>query len=101
MSNFTFELDDFAEEEFYNIINYYKQFDQALSADFIQEFDQTVKQLVAFPKAGNQYLHQTRRAILNRFPYAIVYNIYENEEVIIAHAVMHMKRKPDYWQERL
>lgn len=53
MSNFTFELDDFAEEEFYNIINYYKQFDQALSADFIQEFDQTVKQLIAFPKAGN------------------------------------------------
>jgi len=39
MSNFEFELDDFAKEEFYNIVDYYKQFDQELSADFIQEFD--------------------------------------------------------------
>jgi plasmid stabilization system protein ParE len=99
MSNFTFELDDFAEEEFYNIVDYYKQFDQELSADFIQEFDQAVQQLIAFPKAGNPYLHQTRRVILSRFPYAIVYKIYEKN--IVAHAVMHMRRKPDYWQERL
>lgn len=100
MNDFIFELDDFAEEEFYNIVDYYKRFDQELSTDFIQEFDQAVNQLIAFPKAGNPYLHQTRRAILNRFPYAIVYKIYD-EEIIVAHAVMHMKRKPDYWQERL
>lgn len=100
MSNFRFELDDFAEEEFYNIVDYYKQFDQSLSADFIKEFDHSVQRLTRFPRAGNPYLHQTRRIILDRFPYAIVYKIYEDES-IIAHAVMHLKRKPDYWKEHL
>lgn len=100
MSDLTFELDDFAENEFYNIVAYYKQFDGKLSSDFIREFDQAVHQLRAFPKAGSPYLHDTRRIILDRFPYAIIYKIY-NKSVIVAHAVMHMKRKPDYWQERL
>lgn len=98
MSNFTFELDEFAEKEFYKIVDYYKQFDQELSSDFIKEFDQSVDQLLAFPQAGNPYLHNTRRIILNRFPYAIVYKIYDSN-VIVVHAVMHMKRKPGYWQE--
>lgn len=100
MSDFTFELDDFAQQEFYNIVTYYKQFDQRLSSDFIREFDQAVNQLITFPKAGNPYLHDTRRIILDRFPYAIIYKVYD-KSVIVVHAVMHMKRKPDYWQERL
>jgi hypothetical protein len=66
----------------------------------IEDFDQSVQQIISFPKAGNPYLHNTRRIILNLFPYAIVYKIY-NESLMVAHTVMHMKRKPDYWQERL
>lgn len=100
MSGYKFELDNFAEEEFYDIVDYYRQFDRELSSDFIHEFDRTVQQLIVFPKAGNPYLHDTRRVFLNRFPYAIVYKIY-NTDVITAHAVMHLKRQPDYWQERL
>lgn len=57
MSTFLFKLDDFAEAEFYSIVDYYKQFDNSLSLDFIQEFDQSLKQLKAFPKAGTPYLH--------------------------------------------
>jgi plasmid stabilization system protein ParE len=100
MSNLTFELDDFAEAEFYNIIDYYKQFDQSLSADFIQEFDKAIQLLQDFPKAGSPYLHETKRVILRQFPYAIVYKIYRNN-LIVVHAVMHIKRKPDYWKDRL
>lgn len=100
MSNLAFELDDAAEAEFYTIVGYYKQFDPALSSDFIQEFDRAVQRLLDFPNAGSPYLHGTKRIILRRFPYSIVYKIYR-DEVIVAHAVMHMIRKPDYWKERL
>jgi len=100
MTKFAFELDDSAEAELYNIVDYYKQFDHSLSSDFIQEFERAVQRLLDFPKAGSPYLHGTNRFILRRFPYAIVYKIYR-DEVIVAHAVMHMKRKPDYWKERL
>ena len=100
MRKLTFELDDAAEKEFYSVIDYYKQFDRTLSSDFIQEFDRAVKRLQKFPDAGSPYLHNTKLVILHRFPYAIVYKIYR-DEVIVVHAVMHMKRKPDYWKERI
>jgi len=100
MSRLAFELDNAAEVEFYNIVDYYKQFDRSLSSDFIQEFDRAVQRLLDFPKAGSPYLHGTKRIILRRFPYSIIYKIYR-DEVIVAHAVMHMRRKPDYWKERL
>jgi hypothetical protein len=46
MSDYTFELDENAETEFYDIVNYYKQINPHLSSDFIQEFDQAVKWLM-------------------------------------------------------
>ncbi|MEX0780075.1 MAG: type II toxin-antitoxin system RelE/ParE family toxin [Balneolales bacterium] len=100
MRKIAFELEDAAEAEFYNIVNYYKQFDRALSVDFTREFEVAVQQLIKFPQAGHPYLHQTKRIFLNRFPYAIVYKVYR-EELIIVFAIMHMKRKPDYWEKRL
>jgi toxin ParE1/3/4 len=95
-----FELVDGAEAEFYDIVDYYKQFDQALSYDFIQEFEDAVQRQIKFPKAGHTYLQQTKRTFLNRFPYAIVYKIYR-DELIMVFAIMHIKRKPDYWKKRL
>jgi plasmid stabilization system protein ParE len=46
MDKMAFELDDAAEAEFYDIVDYYKQFDQALSYDFIQEFEDAVQRLI-------------------------------------------------------
>lgn len=40
-----------------------------------------------------------RRVLLSRFPYAVVF--VEAEDVIRVIAVMHGKRKPGYWLERL
>jgi len=100
MSRMAFSLNEAAEAEFYDIVDYYKQFDPSLSHDFIQEFEDAVQRLIKFPKAGQSYLHQTKRIFLNRFSYAIVYKIY-SDELIIVFAIMHMKRKPDYWIKRL
>jgi toxin ParE1/3/4 len=100
MGKMAFELDDAAEAEFYDIVDYYKQFADALSYDFIQEFEDAVQRLIKFPKAGHPYLHQTKRIFLIRFPYAIVYKVYKNESIMVF-AIMHMKRKPNYWEKRL
>lgn len=100
MSELTFEFDEAAEAEFYDIVDYYKQFDRSLSDNFIHEFEDAVQRLIKFSEAGHPYLHQTKRIFLNRFPYSIVYKIYRNE-LIMVFAIMHMKRKPDYWEKRL
>lgn len=94
------EIDEAAEAEFYDIVDHYKQFDQALSQDFIHELEDTVQRLIKFPNAGQPYLHNTKRIFLNRFPYSIVYKMYRNERIIVF-AIVHMKRKPDYWKKRL
>lgn len=100
MSQFAFELNEEAEKEFYDIIDYYKQFDPSLPYDFIQEFEDAVQHVMDFPNSGHPYLHQTKRIFLNRFPYAIVYKAYD-EKLIIAFAIVHMKRKPGYWEKRI
>lgn len=100
MSSPTFELDSSAEAEFYETVAYYKQFETTLYQDFIQDFDNTVQNLVSFPNAGQPYLLKTKRIFLRRFPFSIVYKIYK-DELIVAFAIMHMRRKPDYWATRI
>jgi toxin ParE1/3/4 len=100
MPQIKFELAEEAEAEFYDIVDYYKQFDRDLSRDFIKEFEVAVRYLLKFPTAGHPYRLQTKRIFLNRFPYVIVYKIY-GEEKIVAFAVMHTKRDPEYWEKRL
>ena len=39
-----------------------------------------------------------RKRNLNRFPYAILYEILDNE--IFVHAIMHLHREPGYWRGR-
>ncbi len=60
MTSQTFELTDAAEIEFYNAVDYYKQFDPALSSDFIQEFDRAVQRLLDFSLAGSPYIYGTK-----------------------------------------
>ena len=39
-----------------------------------------------------------RRYLVQRFPYGLIYVV--QEDVIYIAAVMHLKRKPDYWVGR-
>lgn len=100
MTKMVLELDEAAEAEFYDIIDYYKEFDRSLPHDFIHEFETAVQYLLKFPKAGHPYLHETKRVFLDRFPYAIVYKVYREEKIVV-YAIMHMKREPVYWSKRI
>ncbi len=40
-----------------------------------------------------------RRCPLKRFPHGIMYEI-EDDQVVIVHAVAHPKRKPGFWRKR-
>jgi hypothetical protein len=42
---------------------------------------------------------EIRRCLLKRFPYYIVYELAQNEVVVLA--VAHARRRPNYWVERL
>ena len=53
----------------------------------------------ASPLRYPTYLHGTRRVLLRRFPYFIVFFDWQDEIYIVA--VAHAKRRPGYWKGRM
>jgi plasmid stabilization system protein ParE len=68
-----------------------------LGGEFTLRFDALVERIahipLHFPEVGNG----VRRALLQRFPYAI-YFVVETCPVVIA--VLHQRRHPETWQQR-
>lgn len=69
------------------------------AADFTDELESVLARVQTNPKAFTPYLLGTRRALLHRFPYSIVYRERLHDIQIIALA--HAKRRPGYWAKRL
>jgi plasmid stabilization system protein ParE len=53
----------------------------------------------AFPLRFPAYLHGTRRVLLKKFTYFIVFFDWEDEVYVVA--VAHAKRRPAYWKRRV
>jgi len=69
-----------------------------LGLEFAQEIYATIHRVVDFPNAWQIMTTKTRRCLTNRFPFGIVYQIRNNEIIIIA--IMHQNQKPFYWKNR-
>jgi plasmid stabilization system protein ParE len=63
--------------------------------DAIIDAEQYVRQN---PRAGAPFRENTRRALVQRFPYGLVYRE-EGSDILIL-AVAHLRRRPDYWRDR-
>jgi len=61
--------------------------------------------LWAFSRAASSpgrypsYLHGTRRVLLKKFPYFVVFFDWQDEVFVVA--VAHAKRRPGYWSKRI
>jgi len=55
--------------------------------------------IVRRPEAWPSFEHGTRRYLLRRFPFSVVYRIEPTRIVIVAMA--HFRRRPGYWRSRL
>lgn len=53
----------------------------------------------AFPLHYPSYLHGTRRVLLKKLPYFIVFIDWQDEVFVVA--VAHSKRRPGYWKSRI
>ena len=94
-----YSFDPEAQTEYVDAIQYYEQQAEGLGARFITDFETTLGRIVAFPDTWGRLTVNTRRALLEVFPYGIIYH-YDGTEIYIL-AVMHLKRKPGYWTKRL
>jgi len=72
----------------------------ALTADaFLAELDRAVERIADNPERYPHYVRGTRRYLLLRFPFYLVYREVTGKLEIVA--VAHGRRKPRYWKKRI
>jgi plasmid stabilization system protein ParE len=79
--------------------SWYEDQRPGLGSDFVAEARQLLQQVADRPAQFRAVGKDVRRAQLRRFPY-IIYFLVDPEEVLIL-AVVHKRRHPDLWRQRL
>ncbi|WP_420129528.1 type II toxin-antitoxin system RelE/ParE family toxin [Longimicrobium sp.] len=74
---------------------FYRKENETIPARLAAELRHALRRIRENPQSGAPYELGTRRFILSRFPYAVVY--YPTLEGIYVVAVQHHSRDPDYW----
>lgn len=90
-------FDPAASEEFGAAAIFYEKQQSGLGARFITAVEATVARIEQAPTLHRLIEKDIRKVRVRRFPYGVVYRIRESIEII---AVMHLQRRPGYWQER-
>ena len=96
----TAELFEEAEAELREAAAFYGGAAAGLREAFLGEFERVLGLALEFPALGAPYEAGTRRLLLARFPYGIVYRERSAERLEVV-AVMHLRREPGYWHGRL
>ncbi|MBN2188967.1 MAG: type II toxin-antitoxin system RelE/ParE family toxin [Chitinispirillaceae bacterium] len=88
-----------AQRELDGAIDYYESCAPGLGLEFAEETYGAIQRILLFPKAWTSLSFQTRRCLVNRFPFGVIYSIDGDETIILA--VMQLNRKPGYWHARV
>ncbi len=90
---------DVAQQELDEAITYFNNEVPDLGNDFLAEVLKALDRIGNHPLAWHPCSVRTRRCLLQRFPYGVIYQVLEKEIIVIAIACLH--RQPEYWQDRI
>lgn len=93
-----FYFHELAEKEFENAVVFYEDCRRGLGREFAQEVYATIERIVQYPGAGSSLSKNTRRCLVNRFPFGVIYQI--KSEYLRIIAVADLRRLPNYWLNR-
>ena len=68
------------------------------AAGFETELAEAESAIRRLPKAWPPYDHGTRRYLLRRYPFGVVYRVERTRVLIVA--IAHGHRRPGYWRDR-
>jgi len=88
-----------AERELFEAISYYDAESSGLGEVFLAEVIGTIDRIRRYPEAWQTLGSRLRRCRTQRFPYGLIYQVGDDEVLIIA--VAHLHREPIYWRDRL
>jgi toxin ParE1/3/4 len=88
-----------ADEELAEAVGYYTEINPDLGARFYREIERLIGDVCAHPDRYRKIVPPVRRHISADFPYALI--CVEKPDCVWILAVMHLKRRPGYWRNRL
>jgi plasmid stabilization system protein ParE len=99
MANKSLEIHPAALEELSSATIWYLERSESAAAKFVREIDEAIELIAVSPNRWPLHEGQTRRYVLRRFPFAIIYR--EKPTAIQILAIAHGSRRPKYWKDRL
>lgn len=92
------ELHPIAEVEFWEAVDWYDDQKEGLGKLFARVFEKTVHAISERPAMFPIEYGQKRKAVVQKFPYIIIFEIRDDAVSILA--VFHASRNPDDWKVR-
>lgn len=91
-------FNELAEVELNDAIRYYEQEQVGLGVAFLAAVRRCTAAILEHPEASPVVHGVIRRRLCDKFPYGLLYE--QRVEEIRILAVMHLKRRPNYWVGR-
>lgn len=88
-----------AEFELDESVSYYEECQSGLGIQFAEEVLATIMRILEYPDAWSPLSKNTRRCLVNRFPFGIIYQ--HKSDFIHIIAVANLQRRPGYWKKRM
>jgi plasmid stabilization system protein ParE len=88
-----------AELDLEDAFEWYESQSASLGSEFVRAIDACISSIGRNPLAYQIIHQQTRRVLVRRFPYSLLYIVEDDKIAIIA--CLHSKRNPNDWQDRL
>ncbi len=85
--------------ELVEAIQFYDRRSRRVARSFLAEVRGALDSLCELPEAAPVLCGEVRRKALRKFPYSILFVV--ETDVLLVVAVMHGKRRPEYWIPRL
>jgi hypothetical protein len=95
----TFRFTSAASSELKRACLDYDRRETGLGVRFLTEVDQAVARIVMAPEAWRPLSARTRRCLVHRFPFGVLYQIRSREILILS--VMDLRRDPESWRKHL
>jgi len=88
-----------AVEEAEKATRWYRERSAGSAVQFVEEVNDAIERILASPQRWPAGPYGTRKFLLHRFPFAVVYR--ELPSTIYVLAVAHGHRRPGYWKNRI
>ena len=91
-------FNELAEAELNDAIRYYENEQVGLGVAFLSEVRRCTSAVLEYPEANPVVRGRIRRRLCDKFPYALLYEGRADQIRVLA--VMHLKRRSNYWVGR-